>query len=184
MQCLQMISALTQSGKGPGKGSIPQLIPNALLPELCRRISANGTRLRDEIIKQFTTDHPEASIRQCLIKFTELTTKYKPVCVPEPEKASGRAWVFFLRPRFYHMLPEEERPTGWEAAAEEDEARYIKECEEKARDEKAKAEKAEAISEENDDDDDDDTSNVYASTIGSDDDSDDDAQPSKKMKVG
>lgn len=40
-------SSSTKTGKGPGKGSIPQLIPDALLPELCRQITANGTRKRD-----------------------------------------------------------------------------------------------------------------------------------------
>ncbi|KAL7522328.1 hypothetical protein ACHAWX_007021 [Stephanocyclus meneghinianus] len=171
-------STSTKSVKGPGKGSIPQLIPDALIPELCRRITANGTRMRDDIIKQFTKDHPEASIRQCLIKFMELTTKYKPDCVPEPEKVAGRAWIYFLRPRFYHFLDEENRPDGWEAAAEEDEANYAKECEEKALEEKANAE---AAAEDNDADD---TSNVYASTIGTDDSDNEDENPPKKMRYG
>jgi hypothetical protein len=173
-------SSSTKSGnKGPGKGSIAQLIPDALLPELCRQITANGTRIRDEIIKQFTTDHPEASIRQCLIKFQELTTKFKPDCVPQPEKASGRAWVFFLRPRFYHLLPEDERPIGWEAEAAKDEELYVKECEEKEKAKEEEKEKAGAKTQENEDDD---TSNVYASTIGTDDDSGDE-HLAKKMKL-
>ena len=163
--------AMAESGsksKGHGKGSVAQVIPAALIPELCRKITANGTRLRDEIIKQFTSDHPEASIRQCLIKFQELTTKYKPDCVPQPEKASGRAWVFFLRPRFYHLLEESERPNGWEAAAAVDEELYAKECVEKAAEEQQKSNLDLNKTADNDDDD---TSNVYASTIGSDDDS-------------
>lgn len=158
-------SSSTKTGKGPGKGSIPQLIPDALVPELARKITANGTRMREDIIKQFTTDHPETSIRQCLIKFQELTTKHKPDFIPEPEKASGRAWMFYLRPRFYHMLPEDSRPDGWEAAAAKDEEEYVRECEEKAAKEK---EKAETKAHE-----DDDTSNVYASSaISTDNDSD------------
>jgi hypothetical protein len=169
-------STSTKTGKGPGKGSIAQLIPDALIPELCRQITANGTRVRDEIIKQFTIDHPEASIRQCLIKFQELTTKYKPDCVPNPEKASGRAWVFYLRPRFYHLLEEKDRPQGWESAAAEDEELYAKECEEKSSKEKAQAQ---TKTQENEGDD---ASNVYASTIGTDEDSADEEQPSKKMK--
>ena len=174
-------SSSTKTGKGPGKGSIPQLIPDALIPELCRKITANGTRARDDIIKQFTTDHPEASIRQCLIKFQELTTKYKPLdSIPHPEKVSGRAWVFYLRPRFYHMLDENERPDGWEAAAVQDEELYAKECKAKVEEEKGKSASGAA----NNEHDDDDTSNVYASTIGTDDSGDDEEQPAaKKIKL-
>ena len=178
--------AMAESGtksKGHGKGSVAQLIPDSLIPELCRKISANGTRLRDEIIKQFTSDHPEASIRQCLIKFQELTTKFKPDCVPQPEKAAGRAWVFFLRPRFYHLLEESERPNGWEAAAAADEELYAKECVEKeAAEEQQKANNNLGLNKAAADCDDDDTSNVYASTIGSDDDSIGEP-PSKKTRM-
>lgn len=177
-------SSSAKTGKGPGKGSIPQLIPDALIPELCRKITANGTRARDDIIKQFTTDHPEASIRQCLIKFQELTTKYKPLdSIPQPEKVSGRAWVFYLRPRFYHMLDEDERPHGWESAAVEDEELYAKECKAKADDEQEKA-ASEAAASNDRGQYDDDASNLYASTIGTDESGDDEEQPAKKMKLG
>ena len=169
-------SGSTKHGKGPGKGSIAQLIPDALIPELCRKITAKGTRIRDEIIKEFTTYHPEASQRQCLIKFQELTTKHKPDCVPQPEKVKGgRAWVFYLRPRFYHMLQENERPDGWEHAAAEDELLYTQECE------KARAEKASAEAKAHEDDD---NSNIYSSTVGTDVDSDDGTeQPSNVMET-
>jgi hypothetical protein len=75
------------------------------------------------------------------------------------------------------MLPEDERPDGWEAEAVKDEELYINECEEKAKQEEK--EKAEAKAHENEDDD---TSNVYASTIGTDDDSGDE-HLAKKMKL-
>merc|ERR1712127_358706 len=71
-------------------------------------------------------------------KFAELTTKDLPGCVPKPEKpkGKGRAFTFFLRPRYYKLLPPEERPNDWEKYAKEDEVLYEEECK-KAEEEKA-----------------------------------------------
>lgn len=109
--------------KGASKGSIPMSLPERLLPEFCSRITANGTNQRMDIINGFTKNHPETSARQATIKFTDLTTKDRPPCVPPPGKkiGKGRSVRFYLRPRFYHMLPEDERPDGWEEAAQTDE---------------------------------------------------------------
>ena len=91
-------------------------VPDELLPDLCKRISAGGTRKRMDTINDFVRDYPSVSIRQVTFKFSEITTKDLPGCVPEPEKVKGkgRAFRFFLRPRFYHLLPESERPAEWE----------------------------------------------------------------------
>lgn len=120
--------------KGASKGSIPMSLPERLLPEFCRRITANGTNQRMDVINGFTKDHPETSARQATIKFTELTTKDKPSCVPPPPKkiGKGRSITFYVRPRYYHMLPEEERPSGWEESAQADESLWQEEREAKA----------------------------------------------------
>mmetsp|Transcript_17420 Transcript_17420/g.37613 ORF Transcript_17420/g.37613 Transcript_17420/m.37613 type:complete len:1527 (-) Transcript_17420:110-4690(-) len=130
--------------KGASKGSIPMSLPERLLPEFCSRITANGTNQRMEVINGFTKDHPETSARQATIKFADLTTKDRPSCVPPPGKkvGKGRSVTFYVRPRFYHMLPEEERPTGWEEAAQADELLWQEECDAKA---KAKAESDQKI---------------------------------------
>lgn len=125
--------------KGASKGSIPMSLPDRLLPEFCKRISANGTNHRMEVINGFTKDHPETSARQATIKFNDLTMKDRPSCIPPPGKkiGKGRSVMFYLRPRFYHMLREEERPDGWEEAARVDELLWQEEQEVKA---KSKAE--------------------------------------------
>mmetsp|Transcript_31886 Transcript_31886/g.66859 ORF Transcript_31886/g.66859 Transcript_31886/m.66859 type:complete len:1528 (-) Transcript_31886:307-4890(-) len=121
--------------KGASKGSIPMSLPEELLPEFCRRISANGTNQRMEVINGFTKDHPQTSARQATIKFTELTTKDRPSCIPPPPKkvGKGRSITFYVRPRYYHMLSEDERPTGWEEEAEADESLWQEEQEAKAK---------------------------------------------------
>lgn len=124
--------------KGASKGSVPMSLPERLLPEFCRRISAGGTVLRVDVINGFCADHPATSARQATMKFAELTTKDKPSCVAEPPKKTGkgRAVRFYVRPRFYHMLPEEDRPEGWEEEAQADELLWQEEREAEA---KAKA---------------------------------------------
>jgi len=121
--------------KGASKGSIPMSLPEELFPEFCRRISANGTNQRMDVINGFTKDHPQTSARQATIKFTELTTKDKPSCIPPPPKkvGKGRSITFYVRPRYYHMLSEDERPTGWEEEAEADELLWQEEQEVKAK---------------------------------------------------
>ena len=110
------------------------------MPIFCQLISANGTDRRMDVINEFIKDHPVTSARQATQRFTEFTVKDRPSCVPPPGKKSGkgRTVMFYLRPRMYPMLPEEERPYGWEGAAETDEVLYVQEREAKA---KARAER-------------------------------------------
>ena len=129
-------------GRGPGKGSVPMTIPDSLLPEYCRRITAEGTDARMDVINGFAQDHPQVSIRQSTIKFVDLTTKDRPLCLGDIKKedrkgmGKGRKVKFYLRPKFYHMLAEDSRPEGWEEAAKQDELLWQEEMEAKA---KAKA---------------------------------------------
>jgi hypothetical protein len=104
-------------------------IPDELLPEFCRRISARGTSDRNKLINDFVVDHPSISVRQVTMKFVESVVRERPACVPDepiPKIAGkkGRVFVFYLRPRCYKYLPESERPDGWEKYAEEDEIAY------------------------------------------------------------
>lgn len=110
------------SPPGNPLGNKKMAVPKELIPALCRRISANGTRKRMDVIQQFSKDNPSVSIRQVTFKFADLTTKDRPGCIPKTEKpkGKGRAFIFFLRPRFYHLLPEDERPEDWERYAKED----------------------------------------------------------------
>lgn len=103
------------------QGNKRMSIPDELFPEFCRRIGAQGTGERMKLINKFAEDYPSISVRQVTMKFGEITTRDVPGCVSPPEKKSGRAFLFFLRPKFYHELPEDERPEGWEKYAKEDE---------------------------------------------------------------
>jgi hypothetical protein len=108
-----------------------------LIPELCRRISANGCFERAAVINRFIEDYPSVSQRQISFKFSELTTKEKPACVPLQKpltKKVGRVFMAYLRPRFYKLLPESERPADWERHAADDDVLFQKELlEEKAK---------------------------------------------------
>merc|ERR1712048_1151433 len=117
------------SPPGNPLGNKRMSVPKELLPELCSIIGSRGTRKRMEVINNFVKDHPLVSIRQVTLKFSELTTRHPPGCVPEPEKikGTGRAFLFFLRPRFYYLLPEKERPRNWEKYAKEDDISWEKE---------------------------------------------------------
>jgi hypothetical protein len=118
------------SPPGNPLGNKRMSVPEELLPEFCKRIGVNGTSKRMQTIEEFVRDYPTVSIRQVTFKFAELTTRDLPGCVDKPEKpkGKGRAFTFFLRPRFYHHLPEEDRPTSWETFAKEDELLYLEEC--------------------------------------------------------
>ena len=176
--------------KGQSKGSVPMAVPDRLVPEFCRLISVNGTNQRLETINSFVNSHPAISARQTTIKFQELTMKERPSCVPEPEKkiGKGRSVTFYLRPRFYHLLPEEDRPDGWEEAAQDDEVRWQQECvAAKAKAEKKQAKKvAKAEDMDGEESDGDSTLNsksTMTSLTGNDSDLDSE-QPKKKMKLG
>lgn len=101
---------------GSRLGSKPMAVPEELIPVLVQRISINGTDRRIKLIDEFVKDYPDTSNRQVTFKVAELTTKDKPACAPDPKRRDGpgRAVHFYLRPRFYHMLPEADRPEGWE----------------------------------------------------------------------
>lgn len=103
------------------QGNKRMAIPDEHFPEFCRRIGAGGTGERMKLINQFAEEHPTVSVRQVTLKLGEITTKEMPACVKPPEKKQGRAFMFYLRPRFYKHLPPEERPEGWEKYAEIDE---------------------------------------------------------------
>ena len=103
------------------QGNKRMAIPDEHFPEFCRRIGANGTGERMKLINQFAEEHPTVSVRQVTLKLGEITTKDMPPCVKPPEKKQGRAFMFYLRPRFYKHLPADERPEGWERYAELDE---------------------------------------------------------------
>lgn len=115
-------------GKGHGNGgsrlgSKRMAVPEELIPEICKRVGGCGTDKRNKLIEDFVRDYPDTSNRQVTFKFSELTTKDRPPCVPVPKRREGpgRAVYFFLRPRFYrHLLPED-RPKDWETFAKEDE---------------------------------------------------------------
>jgi hypothetical protein len=122
-------------------------IPDEHFPEFCRRISAQGTGERMNLINQFAEEHPTVSVRQVTLKLGEITTKDMPGCVTavEREKKVGRAFMFFLRPRFYKYLPADERPEGWETYAEMDEKAWRDEQEERKR-KRGMMENAESVS--------------------------------------
>lgn len=103
------------------QGNKRMAIPDEHFPEFCRRIGAMGTGERMKLINQFAEEHPTVSVRQVTLKLGEITTKEMPACVKPPDKKNGRAFMFYLRPRFYKFLPADERPEGWEKCAEIDE---------------------------------------------------------------
>jgi hypothetical protein len=127
------------SPPGNPLGNKKMSVPDDLLPELCRRVSANGTRKRMEVIQDFSKEIPAVSIRQVTFKFSDITTRDRPGCVPEVEKpkGKGRAFIFYLRPKFYPLLPEDERPKNWEKYTKEDEILYEEESR-KSKEERAK----------------------------------------------
>jgi hypothetical protein len=109
------------------QGNKRMSIPEELFPDFCRRIGANGTGERMKLINQFAEENPTVSVRQVTLRLGEITTKDLPKCVEPPEKKTGRAFMFYLRPRFYKYLPEGERPDGWEQYAEDDAKRWQEE---------------------------------------------------------
>mmetsp|Transcript_1510 Transcript_1510/g.2171 ORF Transcript_1510/g.2171 Transcript_1510/m.2171 type:complete len:1046 (-) Transcript_1510:64-3201(-) len=111
---------VTSSGNSLGNKRMS--VPEHLLPDLCKRIGS-GTMKRMETINAFVKDHPSVSVRQVTFKFAEITTKERPKCVLEPEKpkGKGRAFHFYLKPRYYKFLPEFDRPKDWERFARDDE---------------------------------------------------------------
>lgn len=135
------------SPPGNPLGNKRMAVPDELLPDFCRRIGANGTRKRMDTINDFVKAHPAVSIRQVTFKFAEISTKDRPACVPMPEKpkGKGRAFTFYLRPRFYHLLPPDERPPEWEKYSKEDEVLWKEECAKLVEETKAKEEQMKSM---------------------------------------
>ena len=115
------------------QGNKRMFVPDELVPELCRRISATGTGERMKVIQKFAEDHPTVSQRQVTIKFAEIAVRERPPCIPDVKfvKKAGRAFMFYLRPAFYKHLAPEDRPENWEQLAAEDELKMKQEAEEK-----------------------------------------------------
>eukprot|EP00986_Skeletonema_menzelii_P002857 scaffold833_cov145-Skeletonema_menzelii.AAC.17 len=179
-------------GRGPGKGSVPMTIPDSLLPEYCRRITAEGTDARMDVINGFAQDHPQVSIRQSTIKFVDLTTKDRPTCLGEIKRedrkgmGKGRKVKFYLRPKFYHMLDEGARPEGWEEAAKQDEMLWQEEMEAKAKAKAKNEQKLRALMEDKSNASDDDITSASVSEMNTSvmsESYDGDEPPGKKQKV-
>jgi len=131
------------SPPGNPLGNKRMAVPEELLPAFCRKISAKGTRKRMDTINAFVRENPSVSIRQVTFKFANITTRERPGCIEKTEKpkGKGRAFIFFLRPKYYNLLPEDERPENWE--------RYMKEDEIVFQEEKRKEEEEKAIKDKN-----------------------------------
>jgi len=113
---------MTSTGMRPritSQGNKRMSIPDAAFPDFCRRIGPYGTGERMKLINQFAEEHPETSIRQITIKLGEITCKEPPGCVDMTGR-KVRAFMFYLRPRYYHHLYPEDCPDDWELYAEED----------------------------------------------------------------
>jgi hypothetical protein len=113
------------------QGNKRMKIPDELFPEFCRRVSAYGTGERMKVINAFVDDHHSVSVRQVTMRFSEVTTRERPGCIPDVKfvKKTGRAFMFYLRPCFYKYLPPSERPVDWEQYAMDDERLYEEERE-------------------------------------------------------
>jgi hypothetical protein len=97
-----------------------------------------------KLINAFVDENPEVSTRQVTIKFSEITTRKMPSWMSE--KPKGKAFMFYLRGRFYHLLPENERPENWEKYAAEDELLW-KEEKRQQKEKKEKAQSTKAVTE-------------------------------------
>ncbi len=110
---------MTANGMKPrvtSQGNKRMSIPDEAFPEFCRRIGPYGTGERMKLINQFAEDYPETSIRQVTLKLGEITCKEPPACVDMTGR-KVRAFMFYLRPRYYKHLEPEERPDNWEKFA-------------------------------------------------------------------
>jgi SWI/SNF-related matrix-associated actin-dependent regulator of chromatin subfamily A member 5 len=123
---------MTSNGMRPritSQGNKRMSIPDEAFPDFCRRIGPFGTGERMKLINQFAEEHPETSIRQITLKLGEITCKEPPECVDMTGR-KVRAFMFYLRPRYYKFLYPEDRPEDWERYAEEDDLLWENEKEE------------------------------------------------------
>merc|ERR1740124_1744980 len=73
------------------------------------------------------------------MKFTECTTKDCPPGINPPEKKSGRAFQFYLRPKFYSYLrAEDHKPANWEELMLNDKILFANQKEQKTLERKNK----------------------------------------------
>jgi uncharacterized small protein (DUF1192 family) len=107
-------------------------IPEELMPEFCKQITAYGTFERAKVTTEFVAAHPTISMRQVTIKLSEITSRDRPDCIPENKIKSsagkkGRAFICYLRPCCYKYLPDDMKPPDWERYAKADEILYQEE---------------------------------------------------------
>ncbi|KAL3915861.1 MAG: hypothetical protein SGILL_005448 [Bacillariaceae sp.] len=114
------------------QGNKRMAIPEEAFPDFCQRIGAYGTGERKKVIQEFADQHPTTSVRQVTLKLSEITQKTPPPCVDMTGR-KVRAFMFYLRPKFYKYLPPDERPKDWEKWAAEDEIKWAQEQEAKKR---------------------------------------------------
>ena len=136
---------MTANGMKPrvtSQGNKRMSIPDEAFPDFCRRIGPFGTGERMKLINQFAEDYPETSIRQVTLKLGEITCKEPPACVDMTGR-KVRAFMFYLRPRYYKHLHPEDRPDNWEKFAALDDQLWEMEEEQK----RLKKEKAIKIAE-------------------------------------
>jgi len=88
------------------------VVSDEILPELCKRIGVNGTSSKHKLIKEFVNDFPNTSVRQATIKFSEIVTSIISQWVSPPE-GKKPSYHVYLKPSYYNLLPENERPNGW-----------------------------------------------------------------------
>jgi hypothetical protein len=186
---------MTANGMRPrvtSQGNKRMSIPDEAFPEFCRRIGPFGTGERMKLINQFAEDYPETSIRQVTLKLGEITCKEPPACVDMTGR-KVRAFMFYLRPRFYKYLYPKDRPDNWEQFAALDDTLWEMEKEQKRLKKekalkKAAAEAAAAADGESMSSDRDLASNVSPSITGDDDgdETEDEGGESavKRLKVG
>ena len=124
---------MTANGMKPrvtSQGNKRMSIPDEAFPDFCRRIGPFGTGERMKLINKFAEDYPETSIRQVTLKLGEITCKEPPACVDMTGR-KVRAFMFYLRPRYYKHLHPEDRPDNWEKFAALDDQLWEMEEEQK-----------------------------------------------------
>ena len=133
-------SGLKKKPRVTSQGNKRMSIPMEIFPEFCRRIGATGTAQRMKLINKFVEDYPDISVRQVTMRFTDITTKDCPPGITPPEKKSGRAFQFYLRPKFYaYLTADDKKPENWEKLMADDEILFVKEQEQKKLDQNSKA---------------------------------------------
>ena len=82
--------------RGGGPGSRALLVPDGLLPELCKMLKKAGPDGVNKVVNEFTAIHTELSKRQTEMKIAEVAVKEK--------KADDVKQVWHIRPEFQHYL--------------------------------------------------------------------------------